>query len=87
MSGHVSRETLSISRNVQQQIDQVRQGRRKKVFHSGMLCSKCYEAAPAAGQRYCAECHRQAVADSAERKKAELKRLRALAQQQGQDHG
>lgn len=32
-------------------------GRRKYALHKGTACSKCHDAAPAKGQRYCTPCH------------------------------
>lgn len=45
---------------VAMQIERRRAGERKTVQHRGALCSKCLEAPPRAGQRYCQPCHNAA---------------------------
>lgn len=56
---NVSHETESFTRLVRAQIELVRAGRRKHVFHGGKLCSKCYGPRPAYRQdHYCASCRK-----------------------------
>lgn len=87
MSGSVSHEGNGSARNIDgriaAQIEARRAGHRKMVFHGGSLCSTCLENPPRPNQRDCTECHRKASRDSRARLRAELRRLRALAQQNG----
>lgn len=83
MSEHVSHETPCLTSNLAMQIQQRRAGRRQKVHHHGTLCSRCLANPPASERdRYCKLCR---AADRRERRRIaseELKRLRALDEQQ-----
>jgi hypothetical protein len=69
------------------QVEMRRAGRRKRVHHGGTLCSGCYDEPPISGQRYGKKCHAARERKRRAAQAEELKRLRALAQQQGQGHG
>jgi hypothetical protein len=80
MTADVARETRCLTNNIEQQIEQRRAGKRKKVRHGGLLCCGCLSAPPAAPDRYCHDC--RAARSRADRRaaRAELLRLRQLEQ-------
>lgn len=78
MSENVARVSLCVPSNIQAQIEARRAGRRKKVFHGGLLCSCCLETAPDLPDRYCHDCRNKYSAQRKRDERAELKRLRQL---------
>lgn len=77
MEHSVSRET-----RVEAQVEQALAGRRKRVYHGGSLCSRCYAEPQRPGQRYGKRCHAAYEADRRKKHLEELKRLRGE-----HDHG
>lgn len=68
MSEAVSHETLCLTPAIMLQVEQRRAGRRQKVHHHGLLCSKCLEKPPAGpNDRYCRDCR---AADRRDRRAA-----------------
>ena len=68
MEQHDTRETLPPI--VALQVQRRRAGERKTVQHRGALCSKCLDAPPRAGQRYCQPCHNAAEREYRKAKRA-----------------
>lgn len=52
---------------------------RRYVRSHGALCSRCHDAAPAKGQRYCNACHAAVMRAHRAKKKEKLIRITALA--------
>lgn len=52
---------------------------KRYVRSHGTLCSKCHDAAPAKGQRYCNACHAAVMRAHRAKQKEKLTRITALA--------
>jgi hypothetical protein len=60
------RKTTGLTIKIRAQIDELRAGRRMRVAHGGLLCSRCLENSPAGpNDRYCRPCR---AADRRERR-------------------
>lgn len=88
MSDPVSHETLCLTPAILMQVQQRWEGRRRKVHHHGLLCSKCLVRAPAGeNDRYCRPCRAQDRRERRAAAKQELVRLKALEEQVKQSKG
>jgi hypothetical protein len=87
MSDGVSHETHCgtnhIAEGIEAQIAARRAGKRKHVRHGGTLCCHCLERPPISkSDRMCHECRKADRKARRQAAKLELKRLRALEEQQ-----